>query len=35
MDPRKLRLSDYQGDNDTLIVEQAGRDLYLVAPLQA
>ena len=35
MDPRKFRLSEYQGNADSLIVEQAGRDLYLVAPLQA
>jgi nickel-dependent lactate racemase len=32
MDPTKFRLSDYAGDPDTLIVEQAGRDLYLVEP---
>ncbi|MGA8153606.1 MAG: lactate racemase domain-containing protein [Terriglobales bacterium] len=33
MDPRRFRRDDYEGDADTLIVEQAGRDLYLVAPL--
>ena len=31
--PSTFHLSDYEGDPDTLIVEQAGRDLYLVAPL--
>jgi lactate racemase len=32
MDPRTFRREDYEGDADTLIVEQAGRDLYLVEP---
>ena len=32
-DPRSFRPEDCEGDNDTLIVEQAGRDLYLVEPL--
>jgi hypothetical protein len=32
MDHRKFRLEDYEDDPDTLIVEKAGRDLYLVAP---
>lgn len=32
MDPRSFRLEDYAGDPNTLIVERAGRDLYLVAP---
>jgi lactate racemase len=32
MDPRTFRRGDYEGDPDTLIVEQAGRDLYLVEP---
>lgn len=30
MDPRRFRREDYEGHCDTLIVEQAGRDLYLV-----
>ena len=33
MDPRTFCRKDYEGDADTLVVEQAGRDLYLVAPL--
>jgi len=33
-DPRKFRRDDYGSDADTLIVEQAGRDLYLVRPLE-
>jgi len=33
MDPRTFRRENYEGDPDTLIVEQAGRDLYLVEPL--
>jgi len=33
MDPRAFHREDYQGDANTLIVEQAGRDLYLVEPL--
>src|ERR1700728_2593754 len=32
MDPHTFRREDYAGDPDTLIVEQAGRDLYLVEP---
>jgi lactate racemase len=32
MDPRTFRREDYEGNSDTLIVEQAGRDLYLVKP---
>jgi lactate racemase len=32
MDYRKFRRADYERDSDTLIVERAGRDLYLVAP---
>jgi nickel-dependent lactate racemase len=32
MDYQNFRLSDYENDSDTLIVERAGRDLYLVAP---
>ncbi|MGH9903418.1 MAG: hypothetical protein ACRD68_16550, partial [Pyrinomonadaceae bacterium] len=32
MDPRDFRLSHYAQDPDTLVVERAGRDLYLVAP---
>ncbi len=34
MDYQKFNLADYQNDSDTLIVERAGRDLYLVAPLE-
>jgi len=30
MDYRKFRREDYENDNDTLVVERAGRDLYLV-----
>jgi len=30
MDYRKFRREDYQKDSDTLVVERAGRDLYLV-----
>ncbi len=30
LDHRNFRLEDYQTDSDTLIVEDAGRDLYLV-----
>ncbi len=33
LDPRIFRRKDYEGDADTLVVEQAGRDLYLVEPL--
>ncbi len=32
MDHQKFKLSDYENDSETLIVEHAGRDLYLVAP---
>ena len=32
MDHREFRRDDYESDNDTLVVERAGRDLYLVAP---
>ncbi|MGC2172283.1 MAG: lactate racemase domain-containing protein [Candidatus Sulfotelmatobacter sp.] len=32
MSPRVFRRQDYEGDADTLVVEQAGRDLYLVGP---
>jgi nickel-dependent lactate racemase len=32
LDYSEFRLADYQGDPDTLIVERAGRDLYLVEP---
>ncbi len=32
MDYRKFQLEDYENDADTLIVERAGRDLYLVEP---
>jgi len=32
MNYRNFRLTDYKNDADTLIVECAGRDLYLVAP---
>jgi len=34
MDPQSFCREDYEGDADTLIVEQAGRDLYLVEPLE-
>jgi len=30
LDPGQFSLSDYEGDPDTLIVERAGRDLYLM-----
>jgi nickel-dependent lactate racemase len=30
MDHRKFRREDYENDRDTLVVERAGRDLYLV-----
>ena len=33
MDPHTFRRKDYEGDPNTLIVEQAGRDLYLVEPV--
>jgi nickel-dependent lactate racemase len=32
LDPHEFNLSDYEGDSDTLIVERAGRDLYLIEP---
>jgi hypothetical protein len=32
MDHHEFSLGDYQNDPDTLIVERAGRDLYLVEP---
>ncbi len=32
MDHRKFRREDYEHDPDTLVVERAGRDLYLVEP---
>jgi lactate racemase len=32
MDQRKFRREDYENDVETLVVERAGRDLYLVAP---
>jgi nickel-dependent lactate racemase len=34
MDYQSFRLDDYENDADTLIVERAGRDLYLVAPFE-
>jgi nickel-dependent lactate racemase len=30
LDHRRFNLEDYRGDSDTLVVEDAGRDLYLV-----
>ncbi|MGH8773494.1 MAG: lactate racemase domain-containing protein, partial [Burkholderiales bacterium] len=32
MDHRLFRLEDYESDSDTLVVERAGRDLYMVEP---
>src|SRR2546421_623287 len=32
IDYREFRREDYENDADTLVVERAGRDLYLVAP---
>ncbi len=32
MDYHQFRRADYESDPDTLVVERAGRDLYLVAP---
>jgi lactate racemase len=32
LDPRSFRLEEYQADPNTLVVENAGRDLYLVEP---
>lgn len=34
MDYQNFNHADYENDPDTLIVERAGRDLYLVAPLE-
>ncbi len=34
MDPRRFNLADYEKDPDTKIVEDAGRDLYLVRPYE-
>jgi hypothetical protein len=34
MDYREFRRENYQNDADTLVVEKAGRDLYLVEPHQ-
>jgi nickel-dependent lactate racemase len=34
MDYRKFKRSDYEDDPDTLVVERAGRDLYLVGDTQ-
>jgi nickel-dependent lactate racemase len=34
LDPREFQISDYGDDPDTLIVERAGRDLYLVEPME-
>lgn len=34
MDYQSFQISDYENDPDTLIVERAGRDLYLVAPVE-
>ena len=34
MDYQTFNLADYENDDDTLIVERAGRDLYLVAPIE-
>lgn len=35
MDHRTFRRADYESDNDTLTVERAGQDLYLVEPLES
>jgi hypothetical protein len=32
MDHRQFRRQDYENEKDTLVVERAGRDLYLVQP---
>jgi hypothetical protein len=32
LDHRRFRREDYESDPDTLVVERAGRDLYLVGP---
>jgi hypothetical protein len=34
LDHRSFRLEDYLSDSDTLVVEDAGRDLYLVSPAE-
>jgi hypothetical protein len=33
LDPRAFRPEDYERDPSTLVVENAGRDLYLVEPI--
>jgi hypothetical protein len=35
MDYRTFKRADYDGDPDTLVVERAGRDLYLVSDTAA
>ncbi len=35
LDPRRFRVEDYQARSDTLMVEDAGRDLYLVEPRES
>ncbi len=35
LDPNRFDISAYQEDADTLIVERAGRDLYLIEPFEA
>lgn len=35
LDVADFRLSDYENDPDTLIVDRAGRDLYLVEPMRS
>jgi nickel-dependent lactate racemase len=35
MDPRTFNRANYENDPDTLIVEDAGRDLYLVKPYES
>jgi len=35
MDVADFQISNYQHDSDTLIVERAGRDLYLVVPTKS
>ena len=32
LDFRNFKMSDYSDDPDTLVVDRAGRDLYLVEP---
>ncbi len=34
MDYRQFRRDEYEADPDSLVVERAGRDLYLTAPLE-